>query len=116
MTYETENWPYVQAKYIGNKRTIPVRLVVIHTAEMDEKSESAENLAKYGQNPDYESSWHIATDNNSVVQCVRDSYVAFAAPGANHDGIQVEMACRSSQTIAQWRDLYSIGLLAVTAD
>ncbi len=116
MKHETEDWPYVPAKWVGPKRIGPVRLVVIHTAEMGEHSESAENLAKYGQNPDYESSWHIAVDNTSVVQCVKDSYVAKAAPGANHDGIQVELACRASQSVAQWRDMYSLAQLAIAAD
>ena len=116
MTYETDNWLYVPAKHIGPKRTVPVRVITLHTAENLEAGDSAENLAKYGQNPDYISSWHVTTDNNSVMQCVKDSFVAYAAPGVNHDGIQIEMAGKASQSRAQWRDPFSLALLAITAD
>lgn len=116
MPFETERWTYVPAKYVGAKRTVPVRLVVIHTAETKESTVSAENLAKYGQHPDYPSSWHVAVDSDSVIQCVQDSYVAYAAPGANHDGIQIELACFMGQTAGEWRDPYSLALVALAAD
>lgn len=114
--YETDNWPYVAAQHIGPLRTNTVRGVCVHTAENLEAGDSAENLAKYGQHPDYISSWHVTTDNNSIIQCVKDSYVAYAAPGVNHDFIQIEMAGRASQTKMQWRDSFSLALLAITAD
>jgi N-acetyl-anhydromuramyl-L-alanine amidase AmpD len=117
MAYETDPWLYVPAKYPGPKRSGAVRLVVIHTAQWREHSTSAEALAKYGQNPDGGvKSWHIAVDSDTVIQCVKDSFVAYAAPGANHDGIQIELACRAEQTPAQWRDPYSLAQLAVAAD
>jgi len=116
MSYETQPWPYVPARYIGPKRDGTVRLVVIHTAESPESELGAENLAKYFQRPDYISSPHICTDNNSIVQCVKDSYVAYAAPGANHDGIQIEIAGKAGQSKSQWLDFFSIGALAIAAD
>lgn len=117
MRYETEAWPYVPAKYPGPKRTTgDPRVITIHTAESPESEQGAENLAKYFQHPDYVSSCHICTDNTSIVQCVKDSFVAYAAPGVNHDGIQIEIACYMGQTKSQWLDYYSIGCLAITAD
>ena len=116
MSYETANWLYVPAKYPGPKRTRPVELVVIHTAESPESEQGAENLAKYFQHPDYVSSPHICTDNNSIVQCVKDSFVAYAAPGANHNGIQIEIAGKMGQSKSDWLDFFSIGCLAITAD
>lgn len=116
MAYETDSWLYVPAKHIGPRRTSAVRLIVIHTAENLEAGNSAENLGKYGQNPDYVSSWHIAVDSDTIIQCVRDSFVAYAAPGVNHDGIQIELAGRAGQSAAQWRDPFSLATLALGAD
>lgn len=114
--FETDAWPYVPAKFIGPRRTGRVRGIVIHTAEIPEHSESAERLAQYGRNPDKESSWHVSIDSNSVVQSVRDSFVAYAAPGTNHDMIQLELCCYMGQTASQWRDFYSLALIANAAD
>lgn len=116
--YETESWPYIEAKYYGPKRTNPVRLGVIHDMEFPEKLTAAEDVAHYFQHPDpgTKPSAHVCIDNDSVIQCVRDSYVANAAPGCNHDGIQLELAGYGNQSPAQWRDAYSIGLLAIAAD
>lgn len=116
MAYETDPWLYVPAKYIGELRTNPVRLVVIHTGELKEGAIAAETLAKYGQHPDYESSWHLAIDSDSIIQCVKDSHVAWAAPGCNHDGMQIELACYAGQTAGDWRDPYSIAVVALAAD
>lgn len=113
---DTDAWLYVPAKHIGPKRDVPVRVIVIHTAENLEAGDSAENLAKYGQRPDYVSSWHITVDRDSIIQCVKDSFVAFAAPGVNHDGIQIELAGKAGQSAAQWRDPFSLATLALAAD
>jgi N-acetyl-anhydromuramyl-L-alanine amidase AmpD len=116
MTYETEVWPFIQARDFGVKRTNPVRLIVIHDMEFPERITAAEDVAKYFQHPDKPSSCHVCIDSDSVVQCVKDSYVAFGAPGANNDGIQLELAGYGSQTPGQWRDKYSIALIAIAAD
>jgi N-acetylmuramoyl-L-alanine amidase CwlA len=119
MAYDTERWTYVPAKFIGEYRTRgAVRVLVVHTGQIKESTTSAEALARYGQNPDpgTKPSWHVAVDSDSVVQCVYDSYVANAAPGCNHDGIQMELACYAEQTASQWRDPYSIALIAQAAD
>lgn len=91
-------------------------MVVIHDMEAPETNNTAENVARYFQDPDYPSSAHICVDNNSIVQCVRDSHIAFAAPGCNLDGIQIELAGWGKQTREQWLDFYGIGLLALASD
>lgn len=118
MAYETESWPYVEAKFFGPKRTSPVRLVVIHDMEFPERPTAAEDVARYFQAPDpgTKPSANICVDSDSIIQCVHDSYVANGAPGANHDGIQVELAGYGSQTQGQWRDKYSIAMLAIASD
>lgn len=118
MAYETEKWPLIQAKWFGVKRTDPPRLIVIHDMEFPERMDAAEviahDFATRGENE--KASAHVCIDNNSIVQCVRDSYVAFAAPGANHDGIQMELAGFGAQKTTDWRDFYSNALLGLAAD
>jgi hypothetical protein len=116
--YETDAWPYMEAKFFGVKRTGTVRLIVIHDMEFQEKITAAEDVARYFQAPDpgTKPSAHICVDSDSIIQCVKDSYVANAAPGCNHDGIQVELAGYGSQSPGQWRDKYSLALLAIAAD
>jgi hypothetical protein len=116
--YETELWPFVQARYQGAKRTNPVRLIVVHTPEWPESPSGAEAVARYfaTMSDGRVASAHIVVDSDSIVQCVKDSFVADAAPGANHDGIQVELVGVASQTRAQWRDKYSLATLALGAD
>jgi N-acetyl-anhydromuramyl-L-alanine amidase AmpD len=116
--YETDLWPFVKAKHVGAKRNGTTRLIVIHTMEAPEGDQTAENIARYfASMPDGRvASAHLCIDNNSIGQCVYDSYVAYAAPGANHDGLQIELAGVANQTRAQWRDKYSLSLLALAAD
>jgi N-acetyl-anhydromuramyl-L-alanine amidase AmpD len=54
---------------------------------------------------------HLCVDNDSIVQCVFDNDVAFAAPGANHDGIQIELAGFARQTRSEWLDTFGILML-----
>jgi hypothetical protein len=118
MAYETESWAYLGAKYFGVRRTNPVRLAVIHDAEFPEVLHGARGVAKYFQNPDpgVKPSAHISVDNQEVIQSVRDSYVANAAPGANHDGIHIELVGYQGQSVGDWLDNYSLGVLALAAD
>lgn len=116
--YETEAWPYLEAKHHGAKRDGPVRLVVIHTPEWPESASGAEAVARYfASMPDgRQASCHITVDSDSIVQCVKDSYVAYAAPGANHDGIQIELTGYAGQSRAQWRDKFSLAGVMLAAD
>jgi len=105
---QTLRWPMF--------KTRPVDLVVMHTMEAPETSMTAENVAAWfaGQNPKYpppKASTHYCLDNDSVVQCVRESDVAWHASDANHNGIGVEMAGFAKQTKEQWEDDYSLAML-----
>lgn len=96
-------------RYDGRAR--PIRLVVIHTMEVAETSTVAEAVARNFQNPARRASAHVCSDNDSDVRCVYDDDTAWAAPGANADGLQLELAGRASQTPSQWADAYSKALL-----
>lgn len=118
MRYETELWPFVQARFYGARRTGSVRLVVVHTPEWAESASGAEAVARYfaTMSDGRKASTHIVVDSDSVVQCVKDSFVAYGAPGANHDGIHVELTGVAGQTRVQWRDKFSLATLALGAD
>lgn len=97
---------YVPAKYFGAVRGEPT-LIVIHSMESEEKGDTAESVARYFQNPSTPSSAHVCIDNNSEIDCVPRNRVAYAAPGANHNGFHIEMAGRARQSLLEWSDDYS---------
>lgn len=96
-------------KYEG--RVAPIRVIVLHTMETDETSNMAEAVANYFSRTTTRASAHLCVDNDSTVRCVDDQDTAWAAPGANADGLQIEMAGRASQTLELWGDDYSKALL-----
>lgn len=119
---ETDNWPFIEAKWYQKWEAPParrpVRVIVIHDMEFYEKADTAEVIAKdFATRPaTNKGSAHICVDNNSIVQCVRDNDIAYAAPGANNDGIQIELAGYQKQSPAEWLDPYGITLLALGGD
>lgn len=117
MSYETEKWPFVQARWftpVSGKRK--VRLIVMHSMESPEKGDTAENVANYLQRVERPASAHICVDSNSIVQCVKDNNVAYGAPGVNKDGIHVELAGRAAQTETEWLDAYGVQVLSNAAN
>ncbi len=116
---DTQHWPFIPAKHftkVPASQPRTVRLIVIHSAEFPERENAAEGIARYFQNPDKPSSAHLCIDNNSIIQCVYDRDVAYAAPGCNSDGIQIELAGYGKQSESEWRDFYGIALLALASD
>lgn len=106
MFVEAENFTVATGRSID--------LLVIHDMEMQEKLDTAEACANFFKNQrkgSSGSSAHYCIDANSVVQCVLDKNVAWAAPGANHDGIQFEHAGFAKQTTADWLDDYGRKML-----
>lgn len=112
--YETDAWPFVQARHFKSLKGLPprkVRVIVIHDMEYPESLRAAEDVARYFATPNTVASAHVCIDADSIVQCVYDRDIAYAAPGANHDGIQIELAGYARQTAAEWDDAYSRRLL-----
>lgn len=89
---------------VSGKRAID--LIVIHDMEWPERPTTAEDCARMFATTTRSASAHYNVDNNSIVQGVRDNDVAWAAPGANHNGIQIEQAGHASQSEAEWLDAY----------
>jgi peptidoglycan hydrolase-like protein with peptidoglycan-binding domain len=92
-------------------RAAPIRVIVLHTMETEERSDIAEAVASYFSRTSTRASAHLCVDNDSTVRCVDDQDTAWAAPGANADGLQIEIAGRASQNPTQWADAYSKDLL-----
>lgn len=114
---ETDIWPFVQAKFfkkVNGKRN--VRLVVIHSVEGPESTKTAENVARYFQTTTRPASAHVCCDSDSIVQCVKDNDIAAAAPGANQDGIHIELAGYARQTKDEWLDPYGVLMLEKAAN
>ncbi|HEX8244287.1 MAG TPA: N-acetylmuramoyl-L-alanine amidase [Longimicrobium sp.] len=115
--FETDKFPFVKARHfthMDGRRA--VRLIVIHDMEFPETANAAEVIAKDFATSDRVASAHICVDSDSVVQCVLDNDIAFAAPGANSDGIQIELAGFMKQTREQWLDPFGVLLLDRGAD
>jgi hypothetical protein len=118
MALDVGRIPFVPARWFtdtgaaGRER----RKIVIHSMEAPEKGTTAEATARYFQTLTRKASAHYCIDNDSVVQCVQTKDVAYAAPGANRDGIHLELAGYARQTAAEWEDPFSLAMLRLAAE
>lgn len=93
-----------------------IDLIVVHSMESGEASNTAENVASWFAGPNApRASAHRCFDSDSNVQCVRDHDVAWHAPGANHNGLGYEHAGRAAQSREEWLDDYGQAMLAISA-
>lgn len=108
---------FIKARWFGvaNRQPHDIRLEVIHDMEADETSTTAEAIARMFQKTSVKKSAHYCYDNDSVVQCVLDKDVAYAAPGGNRDGRHYELAGFAHQSTEEWRDHFSLSMLAQVA-
>jgi hypothetical protein len=110
--------PFVQAKHADihfpNKNGIR-RLIVIHTMENPEKPYQAENVALWfagrTQAAAPAASAHFCIDEDSLVQCVRETDDAWHAGPVNGYSIGIEHAGYANQNAGQWEDTYSLAVL-----
>jgi hypothetical protein len=110
---------------MGAIRTPPYRLVVVHTSEGSEGLSAAENLCSFmtlpGDRTDpadgskYGASYHYVTDTDRVFPATRDDVVAYAAAGANHDGVHICIPGKAGQTREQWLDSTTAAYIAQCA-
>lgn len=108
--------PFLQARsYTPSART-GATVIVIHSMEAAEKPTTAEAVARWFAGPlAPKASAHFCVDSDSAIQSVRLRDVAWAAPGANANGIHIELAGYAKQTEAQWLDAYGMDMLARAA-
>lgn len=90
--------------------------IVVHTIEAVEASTTADRTAAWGAGPNApRASWHACFDDDSTIECVPQEHVAWAAPGLNRRGIQLEHAGFARQTPEQWFDPFSRRMLKRSA-
>lgn len=106
----------IPARWYGVPRT-EIDVIVLHDMESPEGAETAATVSRWAQTlpATRKASWTYAVDTNSIVQCVPELVVAYAAPGANHNGIQIEHAGLARQSRAEWFDAYSRPMLELSA-
>jgi N-acetyl-anhydromuramyl-L-alanine amidase AmpD len=105
-------YPFVPSPHATRTGGRRVDLVVLHTMETDEREGAALRCAHWFRDPRSRLSAHYCVDAHAVVQCVRDEDVAWHAPGANHDGLGIELAGRARQSRREWADPYSTAVVA----
>ena len=104
-------YPFVQSPNVTHATGRAIDVVVIHTMEISERAAAAEICARWFQSPVSEVSAHYCVDADSVIQCVRETDIAWHARGGNANSIGVELAGFASQTSRDWRDPYSAAVL-----
>lgn len=89
-------------------RTAPVLWVVMHTTENTELPDTDVAVARYfaGLPKTKQASAHYII-GDEIIQGWPEAGVAFAAPGANARGIQIELVGRARQTPDEWKDAFS---------
>lgn len=109
--------PLIQAKHCGPARPgVQITLLIVHTMEAPEKPGTARGVANwFAGDTSPMASAHYCIDSQEIIQCVMEDVVAWAAPGANKNGIHLEHAGYAAQTIPQWGDDYSMAVLARSA-
>ncbi|MBX3193306.1 MAG: N-acetylmuramoyl-L-alanine amidase [Labilithrix sp.] len=107
------SWVESPNKNVGRKQR--VRVIVVHTMEMNEVARGAESCARYFARPETRASAHYCVDATSTWQCVRDEDTAWHAGAVNDYAIGIEHAGFAKQTAAEWDDDYSTKMLARSA-
>lgn len=114
----------------------PKRKIVLHSMEAPNKPDTAEGVGNFFARlpAGNKASAHVGADVNSLCRYVSDDNVAYAAPGANHDGLHIELAGyarfnagdwnqadmmamiqQGAQQVRTWSDQYRIPLRFITA-
>ena len=104
--------------YAGKRKP---KWVVLHSMEIENKPDSAENVGWYFHNmPDNTPNWkkasaHIGVDQNSAVRYVADNDIAYAAPGSNELGLHLELAEYARSTEGHWLEADGRAMLNIAA-
>lgn len=102
---------FVPARWYRSGRVKAIRLIVIHCTVSPESSGGAEAVARYFAAGERRASAHRTADSDSTVMSVQDSDTAFAAAGANADGIHLELVGYPDQSAEEWLDDFSLAML-----
>jgi N-acetyl-anhydromuramyl-L-alanine amidase AmpD len=108
-------YPFVASPHLTRATARAIDVVVIHTMEIAERADAAAICARWFQSEVSHVSAHYCVDASTVIQCVRETDIAWHARGGNERSIGVELAGFARQTAAEWKDLYSTAVIARAA-
>ena len=92
--------PFIPAKNYTKAGRTKIDLVVLHSTENPIKRGVARNVAIwFGGASAPQASAHYVVGPDETIQCVDDADVAWAAPGANRQGLQIEMVGQAFKTV-----------------
>jgi hypothetical protein len=92
---------HVPNPYYYAGRNARPRLVVLHTAECPCQPGRARSTCEFLARPTVRASTHYAVDPTTICSQIDEDDTAWAAPGANSDGIQIEQAAYAGWS-AEW--------------
>jgi len=105
--------PLVEAANFTPAHRAKVDLVVLHSMENPEQKGAARRVAQwFAGSGAPQASAHYLIDSTEIIRGVRDEDVAWAAPGANSNGIHLEHAGQASQSLSAWLDPYGRAMLS----
>jgi hypothetical protein len=108
--------PFLQARNYTPVSSRVISLLCLHTMEAPEKPATAKAVAQwFAGSTAPRASAHYNTDDKEIWQSVKEKDVAWAAPGANKQGIHLEHAGYARQSAAEWADPYSEAMLRLSA-
>lgn len=87
---------YIQG---GKRSASALRLVVLHSTE---SQAGALNIANYFANPEAGGSTQLVVGEDGIYRCVPDLVMPAGAPGANEDGLHIEMVGYARWTREEW--------------
>lgn len=95
----------------------PRQLVVIHDMEAPAKGGTAEAIGRYfaALPADRKASAHVGCDTARLCRYVHDDDVAYAAPGANSNGLHLELAGYARWQRGDWTDAQMRNMLDMAA-
>jgi len=90
---------FIEARNYTRTSRAAVDLVVLHSTENPIRPGTARNVARWFGGPSApQASAHYVVGPDEVIRCVPEQAVAWAAPGANRQGIQIEMVGQAAKT------------------
>lgn len=93
---------YRASKSSGTRPVSEIRWIVIHDAEADLPKTGAEAVGNYFESAASRGSTHYGVDDDSTQQYLPDNVICWGAPGANKNGVHIELMGKASHTRERW--------------
>lgn len=113
---EDLNIQFIQAKHYQPANRAEITAIIIHSEEDAQSSTTALNVANWFAGNDAPmASANYCVDDIHIVQCVKDTDIAYHALSANKFSIGIEHAGYARQTRDQWLNNFSTQMLKRSA-